>query len=208
MAASFLDDVVFPVAISKGSAGGPDWMVQITELASGLEERNTPWAAPVRRYDARWGVRSREELYDILQLYHVAHGALYGFRLLDWTDDRSGPPHHAVTAFDQVIGTGDGTRTTFDLVKHYVAGTHSFIRRIHKPIEGTVQVALGGTPASPTIDHATGIVSFASPPTPGVSVTAGFRFHVPVRFDAALDQIVTQGEYGDIPSIPLKEIKL
>ena len=102
--AAFLDDVIFPVHISKGSSGGPDWLVQIVELASGREERNTAWAAPLRRYDARWGVRSKDELYEILTLYHVTAGPLRGFRLLDWTDYCSGSPAEDPSADDQPLG--------------------------------------------------------------------------------------------------------
>ena len=53
-----------------------------------------------------------------------------------------------------------------------------------------------------------GIIEFASPPTEGGIVSAGFLFDVPVRF--AEDRIevsrVTIGA-GEIPHIPLVEIK-
>lgn len=49
---------------------------------------------------------------------------------------------------DQVIGTGDGKAREFALIKTYRAGALSQIRRIHKPVENTVIVAINGT-----IDH-------------------------------------------------------
>lgn len=207
--AAFLDDVVFPVHVSKGSTGGPDWHVQIVELASGREERNTPWSAPLRRYDARWGVRSKEELYEILKLYHVVAGKLRGFRLLDWTDYRSGSPAAAPTALDQPLGTGDGTTVAFDLVKRYQVGVHAFARRIHKPF-GTALVAMDGTPVTGgfSLDAVAGRIVFDTPPAAGTALTWGGTFHVPVRFDGHLDQTTLQGEFGDIPSIPLKELRL
>ena len=55
-----------------------------------------------------------------------------------------------------------------------------------------------------------GVVTFAPGhlPAPGAAVTAGFRFLVPVRFDA--DEIrvdMTAFVAGEIPSIPLVEIR-
>jgi uncharacterized protein (TIGR02217 family) len=214
MTSPFLDDVVFPVHISWGTLGGPDWRVDIVEKASGFEERNSPWAAPLRSYDARWGVRTHDELYDILKLYHVAGGRLRGFRLKDWTDYRSGPPLQAPTALDQTIGTGDGTTAAFQLQKAYTAGASSFTRTIVKPVAGTVKVAVAAVEKTEgahfTVDHSTGIVTFTGGniPAMGAAVTAGFEFHVPVRFDARLDQIAIRGPIGDIPSIPLKELRL
>ena len=69
---SFMEDVLFPIHISRGSVGGPDWPAEIVETAAGHEERNTPWSAPLRSYDAKYGVRTHDELYEILSLYHAA----------------------------------------------------------------------------------------------------------------------------------------
>jgi hypothetical protein len=51
-------------------------------------------------------------------------------------------------------------------------------------------------------------VTFTSPPSNGAVLTWGGEFHVPVRFDARMDQIAIRGPIGDIPSIPLKELRL
>ncbi len=56
---AFLDTVIFPTEISEGSTGGPDWPADVITLASGFEERRTMWSAPLRVYDAKWGVRWR-----------------------------------------------------------------------------------------------------------------------------------------------------
>ncbi len=206
---SFMDDVIFPVNISRGSSGGPDWMVDIVELASGKEERNTAWTAPRRSYDAKWAVRTHDEAYAILELYHVAMGALRGFRLLDWSDYRSGPPQTMPTMLDQALGTGDGVTTVFELKKKYKVGTSTFSRRIMKPF-GTILVAKAGVLQSSgvTVDLSAGTVTFAVAPTAGQTLKWGGQFHVPVRFDGKLDQIELQGAYENIPSIPLKELRL
>jgi uncharacterized protein (TIGR02217 family) len=211
---SFMDDVIFPVHISRGSVGGPDWLAEIVELASGAEERNTPWAAPRRTYDAKYGVRTWDELYEVLSLYHVAMGRMRGFRVKDWTDYRSGSPLDAPTATDQAIGTGDGATAAFQLKKTYTAGAASLLREIVKPVAGTVRVAVDGVERTLTthftVDAATGVVTFTAGNIPalGAVITAGFEFHVPCRFDCKMDQIAMRGPIGDIPSIYLKELRL
>ena len=206
---SFMDDVIFPVNISRGSTGGPEWLVDIVELSNGKEERNTTWTAPLRSYDARWGVRTFDEMYPILQLYHAAMGPLRGFRLLDWLDYRSGPPQTLPDKSDQVLGTGDGVTTVFALNKTYQFGAASFVRRIMKPF-GPILVAKGGVlqTTGVTVDLNAGTVTFAAAPASGANLKWGGQFHVPVRFAGKLDGSAMVGSYGDIPSIPLKELRL
>jgi len=206
---SFMDDVIFPVHISWGSAGGPDWPAEIDEKASGFEERNTSWSAPLRYYDAAYSIRHHDELYEILKLYHVAFGRLRGFRLKDWTDYRSCAPQQTPSALDQSLGTGDGSATQFNLVKRYQVNAHTFDRRINKPYD-SVLIGVDGVPTGSgfTVDMANGIVTFLSPPANGAVLTWGGEFHVPVRFDARLDQVAVRGPIGDIPSIPIKELRL
>jgi uncharacterized protein (TIGR02217 family) len=81
-----------------------------------------------------------------------------------------------------------------------------------KPVTGSVLVAVGGVPASGfTLDATTGIITFSagSIPAPGLSVTAGFEFDVPVRFDTDTLAINLAGfQAGDIPEIPVVEIRV
>ena len=209
MAIPFLEEQLFPVHVSSGSAGGPDWPAEIIEKSSGHEERNTRIAQPLRVYDARYGVRTPDELYQVVELYYVAMGRLKGFRLKDWSDYRSRGPHQPVSRTDQDLGTGDGVRRTFQLVKRYARGPHEFFRPIGKPVAGTVQIGIGGAAATGwTLDAATGIVTFAVAPAAGAALSWGGEFHVPVRFDCRLDQISHRtATLGDIPSILLKEIR-
>ena len=113
-------------------------------------------------------------------------------------------------ATDQPIGTGDGTKTAFQLVKRYASGAQSWTRAITKPVAGSATIALGGAPQASgwSVDETTGVVTFASAPTAGVAVTAGFTFDVPVRFDTdTLDVTLDVERLGSITSIPLLEIR-
>ena len=112
------------------------------------------------------------------------------------------------TALDQVLGSGDGVRTEFALVKHYGA-VEPEVRRITRPVAGSVLVALAGTPVASgwsLLDG--GTLSFATPPASGTTVTAGFLFDVPVRF--AEDSLAVDAQTwlaGDAPDVPLIEVR-
>lgn len=206
-------EVLFPIDVALGAAGGPERVTEIVTTATGREERNTRRADSRRRWDAGYGVKSLSALHAVLAFFEERRGRLYGFRWRDPMDPSSGPPGSPVTAFDQVLGTGDGTRRVFPLVKTYGALHAPYARVISKPEAGSVKVAVGGAElvegADFSCDPTSGLLTLAAgrTPGPGVTVTAGFRFHVPVRFDTDYLEInLSHFAAGDIPRIPIVEI--
>ncbi len=204
-------EVLFPLDVALGSRGGPVRRTDIVTLASGREHRNSRWAGSRRRYDAGLGVRTVDALHAVIAFFEERRGRLYGFRFRDRVDWRSGPPSAPPTPIDQTLGTGDGTSVAFLLAKSY-GGAHAPYRRlIAKPVPGTVRVAMNGVEQAIgtafNCNPATGLVTFAVPPADGASVTAGFDFDVPVRFDTdELEIDLSAFEAGAIPRIPLVEI--
>jgi len=76
-----------------------------------------------------------------------------------------------------------------------------------------VLVGLQGDPKAAAVDFdvelATGVVTFVDAPPPGATVTAGYEFDVPVRFDT--DSIQTSAasfNAGEIPNVPVVEVRL
>ncbi|MEO0994386.1 MAG: DUF2460 domain-containing protein [Pseudomonadota bacterium] len=201
-------EVRFPAALSFASSGGVERRTEIVTLSGGHEERNTPWAQARRRYDAGLGVRSLDDLDAVLRFYEGRRGPLYGFRWKDWLDHKSCAPSATPEPTDQGIGTGDGSTTQFQLTKDY-GGTPAMVRPITKPVDGTVRVAVGGVETAATVDTETGLVTLASAPAAGQAVTAGFAFDVPVRFGSdTLEVNLAAFEAGEIPSIPILEVRL
>ncbi|MGM0583808.1 MAG: phage distal tail protein, Rcc01695 family [Pseudomonadota bacterium] len=203
-------DVRFPDDISRGARGGPERRTQIVTLASGDEERNASWTDSRRRYDAAYGIRRADDLAAVVAFFEARNARLHAFRWKDWGDYRSGLPSAPISPTDQLLGTGDGVATEFQLVKRYSSGAQSWTRTITKPVAGTVRVALDG--AEPdggwSVDALTGVVALDAPPAAGVAVTAGFEFDVPVRFDAdRLDVTHDLERLGSIASIPLIEVR-
>ena len=203
-------EVRFPDNISRGARGGPERRTQIVELASGDEERNASWANSRRRYDVAYGIRRADELASVVAFFEARGGRLHGFRYKDWADYKSCLPSQAVSATDQPVGTGNGSITSFALLKRYTSGAQGWTRAIAKPVAGSVRLALNGVEqiSGWSVDTSTGVVSFDIAPGAGVAITAGFAFDVPVRFDTdTLDVTLDIERLGSITSIPLLEIR-
>ncbi|WP_440409802.1 phage distal tail protein, Rcc01695 family [Neorhizobium petrolearium] len=205
-------DVRFPLRLALGATGGPVRRTDIVNLSNGRESRNQRWRDSRRSYDAGSGVKSLADLYAVLEFFEARGGQLYGFRFRDPVDWKSCGPGEAVSASDQVIGTGDGVAAEFQLVKTYADSGGSWKRRIAKPVAGTVVVSVDGIEkpsGSFEVDPATGIVTFVAGhiPVAGAVVRAGFEFDVPVRFDTdRIDVNLAHFDAGRIQTIPLTEI--
>ena len=206
-------EILFPAALSFGSSGGPERRTEVITLASGFEERNTTWAHSRRSYDAGIGLRSADDIHDVIAFFEARLGKLFGFRWKDWADHRSGGPSQPVTPLDQPLGVGDGAATEFTLSKRYLSGPASYSRPITKPVGGTVVIAADGATLTEgedfSVDDGAGVISFSAAPQAGVSLTAGFEFHVPVRFDTDRIEVnLAAFEAGEIPSIPIIEVRV
>jgi uncharacterized protein (TIGR02217 family) len=212
---SSFHEIRFPTDISLGASGGPMRRTQVVSLGSGHEERNQQWAGSKRTFNAGYGVKTADDLHAIIAFFEERRGRFHGFRWRDWSDWKSCPPLQTPAASDQVIGTGDGATTVFQLVKTYGGAFAPWVRTIAKPVNGTVRVAVNGIEKTATtdftVDSTSGLVTFTggSIPASGEVVTVGFEFDVPVRFDT--DRLVINVEHfraGALPDIPIVEMRL
>ena len=195
-------EVRFPPEISYGAIAGPEFSTTVITVRSGAEQRNRNWAAARLRFDASTGIKTRAQADAIIAFFRARGGRALGFRFKDWSDYR---------ASAQVLGTGDGARDTFQLVKRYVSGAEEDIRLITKPVAGTTKISLNGTPQASgwSVDTATGLVTFTSAPANGAVITADFEFDVPARFDT--DRLEFRLETHDLmvwEQIPIIEVRL
>lgn len=195
-------DVQFPTDISYGSAGGPEYATDVVASASGFEQRNVNWSEARARYNVAHGVKTKAQLDALIAFFRARKGRAHGFRFKDWTD-------YQVSG--EALGTGDGTRTQFQLVKHYASGSVTETRTITKPVSGTVLIYKNAVLQSSgvSVDATTGVVTFTTAPAAGVVVTATFEFDVPVRFDT--DKLSASLDAYGIHSwldIPLVEVRV
>lgn len=189
------DDVSFPVALGREAEVAPELSTAIVTSAGGAERRNAAWAQARTRYDVGPGVRSEADIAALLGFFRARMGPARGFRLRDPFD---------YDAKDQLIGTGDGQTARFQLVKTYGQA----VRRITRPVAGTVALKLDGVATAAFSLGEGGAVTLDTAPAAGVRVTASFLFDVPVRF--AEDQLrVSRATFlaGAAASVPLVEIR-
>jgi len=183
-----------PARLAFGCTGGVERRTEVVTLASGFERRTSPWARGRRRYLIATAARPLDEIAELVAFFEARGGRLYGFRFRDPADFKSCAPSAQPSAGDQSIGVGDGTRKSFLLTKAY----GGVARIIAKPVAGTVKVAVAGvtlTAGAFAVDATTGVVTLTTAPAAGASVSAGFEFDTPVRFD--LDRLdVTMEGFG------------
>jgi uncharacterized protein (TIGR02217 family) len=208
-------DVRFPLDIAMRARGGPERRTDVVTMGSGREERNARWAHSRRRYDAGYGVTSLASISVVLTFFEERRGMLYGFRWRDRADFKSCAPNMSATPMDQLIGIADGTCGPFQLKKTYGTSFAPYVRPIQKIVENSARIAVDGVERADAIDFDldcnSGLLTFreGKAPTAGSSITGGFLFDVPVRFDTDYLEIdLAAFEAGDIPKIPLIEIKL
>ena len=213
-------NVNFPDDINYGSRGGPGFSTSVVEMDSGQEERVAHWDGARHRYNAAYGIKSIDDLAELITFYICRKGPAYGFRFKDYMDFSTAANHRdAPSDVDFVIGTGDASEVDFQLLKTYSNGGVVRTRSLTKPVSGTVQVTLedlfGNFVAmlegvNYNVNYLTGVITFTSPPASGHKVWAGCEFDVPVRFGQELDLVLSLAystfSTGGIEDVPLVEI--
>ena len=179
---AFFETPRFPENISYNSVATTEYKTDIIEMSGGKESRLQRWADAKRPYNAAFGVQTISDLEDLIAFFHSCKGRAHGFRFKDPIDYQSTVNGGTVTAVDQIILPITGSTTIYQLRKRYNAAT-SIYRDIKKPVAGTVLIAIAGVPTTTgwTVDTTTGLVTFSVAPVG--TVTAGFEFDVPCRFD-------------------------
>ena len=169
-------DIRFPESIAYGSNGGPAFSTDIVTTESGHERRNSNWSVARARYNVAHGVKTKAQMDELIAFFRARKGRAYGFRFKDWSDYRG---------TSEQLGIGDGNTTSFQLVKHYVSGGDTHIRRITRPSSDNFILYINSIEQSSgySIDTSTGVITFDSSPTIADIITADFEFDVPVRFD-------------------------
>lgn len=202
------DDVSFPLSMGAAAVVSPGFSTAVVTSASGHEQRNADWASARLRFDVGPGVRSEADAATLIGFFRARRGRAKAFRFRDPTDFSSNGMTGTPGATDQLLGTGDGVRTGFDLVKTYGTGPDAEVRRIARPDATSVVVSVGGVAIATgwTLDG--GTVVFATAPAAGAVVRAGYLFDVPVRFaEDVLDVAVGTWRAGDLVSVGLVEVR-
>ena len=192
-------NVQLPPQISYGASGGPAYGTTIQTTASGHEYRVARQSRPRRRYQFDKLLMEPSEWGALIDFWVARRGHLHGFRFKDWSDFTTAADGVSTpTNLDVVLGTGDGIETQFQLLKTYdVGGLNPYNEPIRLPVAGTLVVAVAGTPTtSYTVTNPGGLITFASAPTAGQIVTAGYQFDRSVRFNQSDETMNMRIERG------------
>ena len=200
-----VDNARLPIEVEAGARGGPGFKTTIFAADSGHERRNVDWERSRGRWDISYGITDKTTLDVVRDFFMAQRGRAYGFRFRDWND----------YTFDQVIGTGDGTETAFQVFKRYGSGARNFDRVLTTLVAGTLTVHLDDVAqeSGVTVDVATAIVTFDAAPAEDAEIHFAGQFDVPARFDVDRLKIETimadddgNGIVG-IPAIPIVELR-
>lgn len=210
---NFLESPRFPDAISLNSLRSVAFNTDVVVLSSGHEQRNARWSMPLHRFEVGSGIKNRTDLSQIIHFFNTVQGRFRAFRVRDWLDYASSAVMgQLITPTDQILGVGDGNQRAFALIKTYTTGELTQTRRIHKPVENTVCVAVNGRVDTRfRVNTVNGVIELGEddePPQPGDVITAGFEFDVPCRFDTDSLTIGLQNQDWGSFSVPLVEVRL
>lgn len=176
-------DLEFPRDIAQGCQGMLERRDEVVLLSSGHEETNQRWVHTRRSWNAGLGIRSRDELAKVVEIFEEVRGRANSFRFRDWLDWRSGSGNAPLTPTDQPLGTGNGVQKEFQLVKRYGA-VNPYLRPIALPHVSTLRIAVNGVEMASgwSVAPVGGLITFDAAPAASAILTAGFAFDVPVRF--------------------------
>jgi uncharacterized protein (TIGR02217 family) len=221
-------EIQFPDNISYGSSGGPGFATTIVGLDTGAEQRVSRWSKARRKYDVSYGVKTYQDLQDVLAFYMSVKGSAFGFRYKDWldfttaSDGRSAYNGQDVAVYTNSTGGATSGTTEVQLTKRYSSTnldgstTPAVIRNITKPVLNKVSIAIKltsgswGVPPSFTVNTATGVLTIAAGIADGATIYAGCEFDVPVRFAKEVDDLLSVTletfDSGNTDTIELIEI--
>jgi uncharacterized protein (TIGR02217 family) len=198
-----------PPYIEKGSGFGPTFRNVVQEAISGNEQRLAQWTKTKRVGDLSYGLQtSSDPLGDfkaIVAMFLGHFGSLSPFRFRDWSDYQ---------AVNEVFGTGDGTKTQFQLSKTYdpqlillgTAGSFFYVRAITL-LASTPVIKISNVVTTAYTISASGVVTFTTAPASGAQLTWSGEFDVPVRFDTdRLPVVLNESDIASMQSIPIKEV--
>jgi uncharacterized protein (TIGR02217 family) len=174
---------VLPALIGQGWSvtKTPTFQTRIQRAASGRELRSLDYPYPLWQFSLIYDVLRdaappQADLRTLLGFVMACQGAFCTFLYDDPTDNQ---------VQDQLIGTGDGAMTVFQLQRFLgAAGGIGFV----EPITASNVVSavyLNGITQPTAVwsaDPVTGTLTFALPPLAGVAITADFSYYFRCRF--------------------------
>lgn len=156
---------VFPLAPDFVYEPSDKFRTILSEFESGKEQRRAMWSSALAQFLVRKQFVSKADSDTLRAFFKARQGSFDYF----WFDN---PDDDQVT--DEVVGTGNGVTTVFNLAKYPVqTGAASTFK-------------VNGVPASATLSNDNvlfkGKVTFATAPANGAGILGTYKFYYVVRF--------------------------
>jgi uncharacterized protein (TIGR02217 family) len=199
---SFIDERL-PMEVEIGAMRREMEDLRIVRTDSGHEVRNARQAQGWFEYDISFptGEFDSATIAAVKRMFKASRGGLYAFRFRDWDSENN-------TLTDEVIGTGDGSDTTFQITHSWTAGGETYTRNITRPVSA-ITVKLDGVTqvGGYSVSYSTGIITFTPAVSNGVEVSVSGTYDIPVRFDRSLESQAPTGWLEHIEGITLIEVR-
>lgn len=194
----------FPVDISYGSAGGPEYSTEVLSTTNGYEIRSSRIYNPKMKFNISIGIKNRQQMDQIIRFFRCCKGRNIAFRYKDWSDFKG--QNESIKIINE---------NTLQLIKTYNLDKNTTEERIiTKPVKNTVIIQLNGETIPDTqlqIDYTTGRIILLDHRInqQNTRFTANFEFDVPVRFDTDyLPVTIENYNFYSLPEIELVEVKI
>lgn len=192
----------FPVDISYGSTGGPEYNTEVLITTNGSEHRSSKWQVPKMRFNVSIGIKNEIQMQQILTFFRVCKGRQIAFRYKDWSDFK------AVDEEVKFLG-----KNSLQLIKSYKLDQEIMDQRIiKKPVKNTVRLSVRGKELNQnefSVDYTTGIATLKEAIDNEIKrITATFEFDISARFDTDyLPVAIENYSFFSLPEIPIVETK-
>jgi uncharacterized protein (TIGR02217 family) len=153
------------------TVGGPTFSTAVTVVDSGREYRNANWSLPLGQWELGERGMMPNDLQAMKNFFNARQGKAQGFRFRDWADYR-----------DEGMGVlvaVPGVSGSYQMYKQYPSGGVNGLRKIVKPVTGSITIYNAGFPVTATVNSTSGIVTDVL----GDEMTWTGEFDTPVRFD-------------------------
>jgi len=189
----------FPTDISFGSIGGPEFKTIIVENQIGKEVRQIYSNFAKHFYEINLPPKNQIGIDKLLSFFHNRMGQAIGFRFKDWNDYKISGAR---------IAEADGSQIQFQIHKIYQTLNSKIIRKISKPVVGTLAIH-GFDKNQYSCNFATGLIKFHTPPKKGTEIVIDVEFDIPVRFATDKLQVkIINNDLRELQTVKLVEIIL
>ncbi len=172
-----MSDFVFPslVGLSWNVKRSPSFKTEVKRALSGREIRGTFQRYPLYEFKLSYEflrAGSELELQKLVTFFLARQGAFDSFLFTD-------PLDNAVV--DGQFNVGDGSSTSFQLIRAFTGGLESFVEPVQN-VNVLTSIKIDGVETSDYVRDQYGVITFQNPPSGGQELTWTGSYYYRCRF--------------------------